>query len=266
MVKRMGISAEPTHHNTADVAKRLPKIPKSDMDKEFLYQCLKNNQFFEKLSEDQIYMLIDCMNKRKLQAGVKIIKEQSEGKHLYILQDGSVEIHTEAHGLVANLGAGKIFGELALLYNCKRTATVISKENCILFELNRHYFKIVITMTTVDRDLEKLKLVRNVKKLSHLSTSKMKKIVDCLEEEHFAEGDCIIKEGASGDLFYIIESGSVIVTKNVDSKKEEQVAILKEGDYFGEVALQSEDKRTANVYANQAVKEFFLRRVRRQTE
>ena len=44
--------------------------------------------------------------------------------------------------LVANLHTGAIFGELAILYNCKRTATVIAKTDVQVWSLDRMYFQV----------------------------------------------------------------------------------------------------------------------------
>ena len=256
--KRLAISAEPTAQLQNSEIK-VPVIPKSEANKDLIYSCFSENRFLSKLKPDQLHRLIDGMSKRKLSANVKLIKEGSEGKHLYIIEKGSVQIETAAHGLVAVLGPGKMFGELAILYNCKRTATVITREDCSLFELNRHHFKAIITSTGLSRDKEKLAILKTVKSLANLPDNKLKKICDCLEEEIFNDGDCLIKEGASGDQFYIIEQGKVNITKNTNkntksnssgnTNQEELVATLGKGQYFGERALQTEDKRNANVYA-----------------
>ena len=91
----------------------------------------------------------------------------------------------------------------------------------------------------------------------------MRKIADCLEEETFEDNQCIIKQvkqiilksdhfkcctkiiiyiyiffkGTTGDLFFIIRSGNVRITKDNPKGKEEEVARFTKGDYFGEIAL-----------------------------
>ena len=204
-----------------------------------------------------------------------------------------------------------MFGELALLYNCKRTATVITKTNVSLWALEREIFQHIVRSAGEERDKERLNLLSKVKDLKSLPDEKMRKIVDCLEEEEYEDNECILRQvkvqidlidpscttapsavtrrceeheivcyfngfiknfekGAAGDLFYIIRSGSVRITKNnenfhygnlvtnvtpreddefafdtgndTDLLPEIEVATLNSGDYFGECALLKEDK------------------------
>lgn len=59
-----------------------------------------------------------------------------------------------------------------------------------------------------------------------------------------------MEQGEKGDKFYIIKAGTVLVTKTTsENKVEEQVNKLKEGDFFGELALLNEDVRQATVTA-----------------
>jgi len=247
---RMAISAE-TAKNLDP--KKLPKIPKSSKEKEFLQQSLEQNQFFRNLNNNQLTKIIDCMEKKKLAAEVDIIKEGTDGLYLYIIETGSVCVSTNKDGNIATLEQGKVFGELALLYNCRRTASVKTKTAVTVYQLDRNFFRTIVQSTGAAADIAKFNLLKSVPSLQNLSEAKLKKICDCMEEEAFMDGDCIIKQGTSGDLFYIIANGKVRVTKN-KGNGEEEVAVLEKGLYFGELALQSEEKRAANVYAIGEVK------------
>lgn len=63
-------------------------------------------------------------------------------------------------------------------------------------------------------------------------------------------GDVVIRQGDAGDLFYLIRSGSVDVLIN-DGTQERKVAELKEGQYFGEAALITDEPRNATVVARE---------------
>ena len=69
--------------------------------------------------------------------------------------------------------------------------------------------------------------------------------------KYFDEGSTIVKEGDKGDMFYMIEEGTVAVTKeNLGSGP---ICILKKGDFFGEKALLSDETRMATYRATSNV-------------
>jgi len=70
--------------------------------------------------------------------------------------------------------------------------------------------------------------------------------------EYFDEGSQIVKEGDKGDMFYMIEEGTVAVTKA--STGLDPICTLKKGDFFGEKALLSSDTRFATCTAVSKVK------------
>lgn len=243
---RMAISAETA--KSID-PKKLPKVPKSKEDRQYIERALQSNPFFRQLKSDQTNKIIDCMEKKKLKQNVEIIREGTDGTYLYLLEEGVIDIYNNKDGHIADLHDGKIFGELAIFYNCKRTASVRTKTDCTVFQLDRRYYKTIVQSTGAARDEARLGLLKLVPSLRDLGDQKLKKICDCLEDEGFNDGDCIIKQGTAGDTFYIIREGKVRCTKNQETGEEATVAELEKGAFFGELALQTEEKRAANVYA-----------------
>lgn len=71
------------------------------------------------------------------------------------------------------------------------------------------------------------------------------------QQANYKKGDYIIRQGAKGDTFFIINKGTVRVTI-IDPKHQNEsfVRMLGEGEYFGEKALKLEDVRSANVVAD----------------
>lgn len=67
---------------------------------------------------------------------------------------------------------------------------------------------------------------------------------------HFEPGEVIFHQGDIGDYLYIIVTGEVEVIKEEDGK-ENIVATLKQGEFFGEIALLSHKKRTATIRCSQ---------------
>ncbi|MDG0810178.1 cyclic nucleotide-binding domain-containing protein [Cohnella rhizosphaerae] len=63
------------------------------------------------------------------------------------------------------------------------------------------------------------------------------------------EGEAVVREGEEGHTFYIIVRGQFEVTKQTADADERRVATLRDGDYFGEIALMRQVPRTATVRA-----------------
>jgi len=90
--------------------------------------------------------------------------------------------------------------------------------------------------------------LKDVPTFKDLPEDTLIKIADVLEESTYKPGDYIVRQGAAGDTFFIIKKGRVKVTKKEESDKEEKfIRNLHKGDFFGEKALQGEEKRTANI-------------------
>jgi CRP-like cAMP-binding protein len=70
-----------------------------------------------------------------------------------------------------------------------------------------------------------------------------------MKKQYYKKGAEIIKEGTLSDCAYIIESGSVKVSKTLTNGEEQLVGILQENDIFGEMGLIDSLPRSANVIA-----------------
>ncbi len=92
-----------------------------------------------------------------------------------------------------------------------------------------------------------LDLLRKVSLLSLLPEPTLEALARALTRVEVAAGDVFIREGDHGDVFYVIESGTVEVTK-----EGRHVAHLGPGDYVGEIALLRDVPRTATVTATSA--------------
>ncbi len=94
--------------------------------------------------------------------------------------------------------------------------------------------------------------------MSHYERSKL---ADAIKEEVYRPGDFIIKQGETGDVFYIVIEGSAKATKATGSSGEAtEVMKYNHGDYFGELALLKNEPRAANVVAETQLKVASLER------
>ena len=79
-------------------------------------------------------------------------------------------------------------------------------------------------------------------------------------EKEFFEGEIIFKEGEIGDEIYLIEEGEVEIFKEIEGK-EKRIAILKEGEVFGEMSALDGKPRSASA---RALKDTVLRIMNRE--
>ena len=66
--------------------------------------------------------------------------------------------------------------------------------------------------------------------------------------KNYSDGEIIIKQGDSGNCMYVIQSGEVEVIRNIDGK-EVQLAIRREGEFVGEMAIFGREVRSATIRA-----------------
>ncbi|XP_032294586.1 cGMP-dependent protein kinase, isozyme 2 forms cD5/T2 isoform X2 [Drosophila virilis] len=164
-----------------------------------------------------------------------------------VASDGRVEVSREGKYL-STLSGAKVLGELAILYNCQRTATITAITECNLWAIERQCFQTIMMRTGLIRQAEYTDFLKSVPIFKDLPEDTLIKISDVLEETHYQRGDYIVRQGARGDTFFIISKGKVRVTiKQPDTQEEKFIRMLGKGDFFGEKALQGDDLRTANI-------------------
>lgn len=79
-----------------------------------------------------------------------VMSEGDEGNSAYIIQSGSVEVYTENEGSkveLAHLDVGEIFGEMSLIFDGPRAASVRALEDCNLIVITRESFKYKLSKT-----------------------------------------------------------------------------------------------------------------------
>ena len=145
---------------------------------------------------------------------------------------------------------GETFGELALLYNAPRAATIKAKTDCVLWVLDRETFNNIVKDAAQKKREKYESFLKKVDILSTIEPYELMQISDAIKTAVFHHDDYIIKEGEMGDVFYILEEGECVATKTIEPGKPE-IAIkdYKEGDYFGERALMKGEPRYANIVA-----------------
>ncbi|KAF1495914.1 cGMP-dependent protein kinase 2, partial [Eudyptula minor novaehollandiae] len=251
-----GVSAEPTTQlydlkRQAIFSFEKARVRKDSSEKKLITNALNKNQFLKRLEPHQIRDMVECMYERTFQQGSYVIRQGEPGNHIFVLKDGNLEVFQQ-NKLLSSIPVWTAFGELAILYNCTRTASVKAITNVKTWALDREVFQNIMRVTAQTRQEQYRNFLRSVSLLKNLPEDKLTKIMDCLEVEYYHKGDYVIREGEEGNTFFIIAKGKVIVTQSTaDHLQPQLIKNLHKGDYFGEKALISDDVRSANVIADE---------------
>ncbi|XP_051510722.1 cGMP-dependent protein kinase 1 isoform X2 [Myxocyprinus asiaticus] len=227
------------------------RVTKSASETAQIVKAISKNDFLSRLDEEQISMMVELMKVLDHCPGDTIITEGTEGNSMYIVAAGELRV-TQAGRDLRNLTSGDVFGELAILYNCKRTASVKAITSVKLWCIERQTYRSIMTNKSKQKREQLMGFLKTARTLKALNDIQLSKIIDSMEEVKFQKKDVIVREGAEGNTFYIILKGEVLVTKNV-SGQQKIIRKMGEGEHFGELALIREIHRTATCTAVGAV-------------
>ena len=124
-------------------------IEKSDEVKDKIRARLQEAFMFSAVAPEDLEIVIDAMGEKKVSAGDTVITEGDDGDDLYVIESGHykcTKVFNEADGptQLKTYEPGEAFGELALLYNAPRAATIVAEEEGILYSLDRNTFNHIV--------------------------------------------------------------------------------------------------------------------------
>jgi len=261
--RRTSVSAESLNPTSAGSDSWTPPHhPKTDDQLARLKTAVSSNFLFSHLDDDQFKTVLDALVEKPIPAkDIKVISQGDAGDYFYIVENGHFDIYIHSSGSVqpgpdglgnkvATTGPGGSFGELALMYNAPRAATVISTEpKSTLWALDRITFRRILMDSAFQRRRMYEAFLEEVPLLSSLKPYERSKIADALDTIKYPANSTIINEGDPGDAFYLLESGEAEAFKNGTSVKN-----YSRGDYFGELALLDDKPRAASIVTKTEVK------------
>jgi CRP-like cAMP-binding protein len=108
-------------------------------------EIFKGIPLFHDLTAPELHKLLGICQKVQARAGEEVFRAGSPGEALYVIREGRVAVVKpgveESEEVVAELGAGEIFGEMALFGKESRSATIRATEETRLFRIKRDYFE-----------------------------------------------------------------------------------------------------------------------------
>jgi cAMP-dependent protein kinase regulator len=201
--------------------------------------------------------------------GENIIVEGDDGDYFYIIEKGQFDclklIDGEQKKVFQYEDKGS-FGELALMYNAPRAATIVSTSPGSLWAMDRQTFRKIVVKATAKKRRMYEEFLKNVEVLSVLKEEEITKVADAIESRTFEDGEAIINQGDAADYFYIVVDGECNVKRRGDDKNDPsreiqicdtasgKAVIITKGNFFGELAFLTNNPRAASVYAQGQVK------------
>ncbi|KAG2374568.1 hypothetical protein C9374_010587 [Naegleria lovaniensis] len=259
VARRRAVSSEVLDESKPLTAEELQVHHKTPEEFSKLKEALSSNALFTSLEPEDLKIILDTMFEVNVKKGDTIIRQGDEqGDLFYVIYSGECEALKKTGNeekVVKEYSAGDSFGELALIYGTPRAATVRSKTDCKLYAIDRVTFRRIVMLNTKRKREMYEDFLKRVPILETLTDYERMTVADALVQETYdAEDDkgrYIIRQGDRGDAFYIIIEGEVVVKKKANladvNAPEEELTRLSVGDYFGEIALLTDQTRQASV-------------------
>lgn len=231
-----------------------PKVvKKSDEEKRVIAERLSHAFMFQALDQQELDIVIDAMAEVTCKAGDVVIKEGDAGAVLFVVESGQLDCSKVIDGeskLLKTYEPGEAFGELALLYNAPRAATITAKTDAKLYELDRGTFNHIVKDASQRKRDKYEDFLHSVPILQTMDAYERSKMADAIKEKTFAKDEKVITEGEEGQVFYLIIAGEAVATKDLTpGQPATEVMQYKAGEYFGELALLKGEPRAATVTA-----------------
>lgn len=241
--RRVGTLQKPVNTNVTKTAAQ---------DWGFVEQALSKLLLFNQLEQSIQTKIVAETFERETRAGEILIKQGDTGlaaSELYVVKSGKFEVLEERQGVNVRVNLkerGDCFGEISLMYDCARSATVAATTDATVWVLERDVFRHFVREGNMTETSQIELFLNSVPILSPLSREEKLRLVGALEELQFPAGTTVIKQGEPGDLFYIIKEGEAVVYQNTPQGTR-KVNHLFRADFFGERALLCDEPRAASV-------------------
>lgn len=158
----------------AELAASIAQKSKTDEDKAWIRSTLADKFFlFNDLDADMQNALIMCFEKKEYAPGGRgglaatVIQQGETGDYMYIIEKGTFAVDVDGEN-VATLCEGGLFGELALLYDATRAASVVATSDAVVWRVGRREFKFAVRLaaknsrTTISETLGKVEIFKNL--------------------------------------------------------------------------------------------------------
>ncbi|CAF2049276.1 unnamed protein product [Rotaria magnacalcarata] len=250
--RRVSVAAErynPEDDNDSD-GEQSHVYQKSHEQRQRLKDAVCHNLLFRTLEAKQIDQVLNAMWEKTVQQDEVIIRQGDDGDNFYVIDNGNYDIYVSKEADFSHpskvgeyIQAGS-FGELALMYNQPRSATIIARTDGVLWVMGRQTFRKLVLKHAFRKRQMYEKFLRDLAILQSLTDYERSNVADALIPIEYNINEIIIKQGEEGDRMFFIEDGECDIFMNGNLHKR-----INKGDYFGELALLNHEPRSATIIA-----------------
>lgn len=205
---------------------------------------------------EELRRLLDVCIFRAFTPGAVILSEQEPSRCLYFVLQGSVQLtlhDKDGHEvLVGVLGRGDCCGEGPIFSDFFRRAGAYAESSCYAIQIAlpdvRALLPALPQFNAALREVYRRRMIEStlarVPLFSRLLPLERLALAALLQPSHHPRGSAIMRQGERGEALYLVETGQLLVEQSGQT-----IASLGEGDFFGEIALLSDQPHNATVRA-----------------
>ena len=222
---------------------------------------LPQTPLFSELPPEVMQVLLERLTMQPYQKDEVIMREGDVGRSLFVIASGSVKVvRKDGKGedqLIDKMKEGTFFGEIGLIADVPRVATVIAEEDTVLLEVPRELIRKLNEkfpgLDELVRNFYKRRLLENLVRVSPifkpLTAQEQTAIVNAFQVHRATEGEVLLKQGSAGRGLFLILRGRCSVSFRDAGGAEHQLPEMSEGQVMGEISLITGSAVTATVTA-----------------
>jgi protein kinase A len=219
-----------------------------DSEQEFLTSIVTKHADFvlSNLDPSQVQTLIRAMETVSFGKDTTVMNQGDIGDYLYVVKEGTVKFVVDGEDK-GTAEKGTVVGELALLYDCPRAATVVAETDVLMYRVSQETFRRIQAAFVLSNDDETRRLLKATKLFESLDDDMIKLLASSLFQKKIKKGDIIMKKGVTFTEMYFVKSGRIKYGDiSVEGTKYADVT-MGAGETFGERSLVLDKPCPGNV-------------------
>lgn len=218
--------------------------PPSGQSRLLIMDSLRKHYLFRGLSNEDMEVMFTKLKYYSVPENSFIFEQGSQGKKFYIVEKGKLDVIRNGVKKTV-LEAGATFGEMALLTDAKRSASILCSELCGLWGIGRQQFKAAVKVINKKNFSLNKNFLSNLNIFSALTDQQIIEMTESIVQHDYPENTRIICEGDEGRLMFIVKDGNCIAKiKGVEKYR------IAQGELFGEsVVIGDNPIRNTSVYS-----------------